>query len=79
VAYKSLEAIGDVAYKLQLPPDSSIHPIFRVSLLKPSPPSKSQVSANIPVSDFGLQVLELILKQHLQPRQDGAVTQVLVK
>lgn len=32
--YKVTEKIGQVAYKLLLPPDAVVHPVFRVSLRK---------------------------------------------
>ena len=33
--YEILEKVGELAYKLKLPKDSRVHPMFHVSLLKP--------------------------------------------
>jgi hypothetical protein len=77
--YVVLERVGSVAYRLDLPPASSVHPVFHVSLLKPAPSSKYQVSRSLPEVEDGLQVPEAILQHRLHKRRDGSVAQVLVK
>jgi hypothetical protein len=74
-----LERIGTVAYRLALPPSSSVHLVFHVSLLKPAPSSKYKIFSALPDNAEGLQVPEALLQHRLHQRWDGSVAQVLVK
>lgn len=75
--YRILERVGAVAYKLQLPSTSSIHPVFHVSQLKHSP-GGNQVSTALPSDLVMYQVPERIL-QRRWTSGDHPVEQVFVK
>ena len=47
--FKVLQRIGAVAYKLELPPESRIHPVFHVSILKKHLGNHVTVQQQLPV------------------------------
>lgn len=60
--YKVIARIGSVAYKLDLPASSSVHPVFHVSQLKKSAPRDVQVIAAVPSDITHLRVPESFLR-----------------
>ncbi|XP_068304395.1 uncharacterized protein [Pyrus communis] len=80
--FKVLARVGKVAYTLDLPPGSCIHPTFHVSLLKPKLASNVVVSTVLPpLSDAGLVTWtpEKVLQRGMFKRGNSAVTRWLIK
>ena len=77
--YQVIAKVGPVAYKLQLPPTSSIHNVFHVSQLKQALPKSGLVSPFIPNLDDTCQFPEQILAKKMVPKGVNSIQRVLVK
>jgi hypothetical protein len=56
--FKVLQHVGSVVYRLELPPASSVHPMFHVSQLKKAVGAGVQVSSLLPDEVSQLQCLK---------------------
>lgn len=80
--FEVVERIGEVAYRLNLPPSSKIHPIFHVSLLKKAV-GKYKVEEVLPTGleddRAELMIPELILATRSNTKRGETKKQVLVQ
>ena len=79
--YTILEKIGAVAYRLQLPDDSAIHPVFHISQLKAFHPDYTPVYKTLPtMTDLEATAAqpEKIIERRLVKKGNNAVPQVLI-
>ncbi|RLM91723.1 hypothetical protein C2845_PM08G11800 [Panicum miliaceum] len=77
--FRILARIGSVAYRLELPTSSSMHPVFHVSQLKMVVGTDHVVSASLPDERAQWSVPERIHQKRLTQKGLRPVTQVLVK
>lgn len=77
--YKIIHRINDVAYELQLPAHSQVHPIFHVSQLRRALLPGTQASADLPITSDIPIVPVAVLQRQWRKRRGRMIEQVLIR
>ena len=77
--YKVLARVGSVAYRLELPPSSMIHPVFHVSQLKKAVGAHHTVTTTLPPVSAQWSIPERILQRRQLPRGKKFIQQSLIQ
>jgi hypothetical protein len=82
VPYKVLQKIGTMAYKVELPTSSQVHPIFHVSYLKKVIGDKIPVQTILPELDEEGKIIlepELITETRIHQLRNRLISEYLIK
>jgi ribosomal protein L21E len=77
--YRVIGKVGTVAYRLELPPSSSVHPVFHVSQLKKAVGAHQSVTAKPPSATTIWSVPERIIQRRLLRQGTSSILQGLIK
>lgn len=77
--FRIIGKVGTVAYRLELPPTSAVHPVFHVSQLKKAVGAHRSVTASLPPSSAAWSIPEAILQRRTIVKWATAVQQGLIK
>lgn len=77
--FRVLERVGEAAYRLQLPPNSRIHPVLHVSQLKNALGANCQVHPSLPSPDDQFAVPYRVLQRRFRQKGNKVVPQGLIQ